>query len=84
MDSLLMTSLEGDTLDRTAAELYVGGWLLGDAINRGADTPQALRKALEARISEGDAHDAWPAIPDSIARIEVMRIRNGRAERLSW
>ena len=68
--------------DSDAAGLYIAGWLLGDAIAHGADTPTALEKAMRAHVAEGDANDAWLEVPPSVARIEVMRIKGGRAEPL--
>ncbi|MEP7029146.1 MAG: ABC transporter substrate-binding protein, partial [Candidatus Eisenbacteria bacterium] len=69
-------------LPASAAECYVAGWLIADAIAHGADTPWTLEQALEKRIVEGDALDAWPAIPPTVARVEMSRIRNGQAEPL--
>jgi hypothetical protein len=63
-----------------SASAWVAGWAVGSAIARGADSPRALLKALEAGTSETDASNAWLTIPPEIARIEVLRVKNGRAE----
>jgi hypothetical protein len=61
---------------------WVAGWLVGDAIAHGADSPKTLQGALNARSSDGDQREAWVDVPPAIARIEVFRVRGGRAEPL--
>lgn len=66
--------------DGLTAAAWIAGWAVGNAIAQGADSPRALVQALESRIVEGDASDAWLAVPPEVARIEVLRVKNGRAE----
>ena len=73
-----------DTLawdDRSAAA-WAAGWVVGDAIAHGADSPKALDRALEARATEADASNRWLALPAGIAKVEVLRVRGGKMETL--
>jgi hypothetical protein len=66
----------------TDAVAWIAGWVVGDAIAHGADSPGTLEKALRARVTESDAGSAWLNVPPEIARVEVLRVHGGRAEPL--
>ena len=46
-----------DTLawDDLSAAAWSAGWVIGDAVAHGADSPKSLDRALEARATEADA-----------------------------
>jgi len=71
-----------DTLawDESSAAAWAAGWVVGDALAHGADSPKSLDAALEARATEADAANRWLALPDAIAKVEVLRVRAGRLE----
>jgi len=71
-----------DTLawDEHSAAAWAAGWVVGDALAHGADSPKALDRALEARATEADASNRWLALPAGIAKVEVLRVRGGNLE----
>ncbi len=68
--------------DGPSSAAWIAGWAVGNAIAHGADSPRALVRALETRVPEEDASNAWLAVPPEVAKIDVLRVRNGRAELL--
>jgi hypothetical protein len=71
-----------DTLawDEHSSAAWVAGWVVGDALAQGADSPKSLGRALEARATEADAANLWLALPATVAKVEVLRVRGGRLE----
>jgi hypothetical protein len=65
---------------RQSAAAWAAGWVVGDALAHGADSPQTLDRALEARATEADAANRWLALPAAIAKVEVLRVRGGQLE----